>query len=170
MRSHRENLPDENLSAPLHKKAAREFKPRIMSVESRMAELDDIQRSMVESDEINYERRRFKQAEPRKFEVKSESLPTSHECSFQQRESATASIVRRRESGERSSPERVQVTNQQSNFANSERHGMDRISAHEWTFEEQFKQVQIKTVVIQSVLFCLAELFCRVLYGDVTKP
>lgn len=117
-------------------------------MESRMAELDDIQRSMVESDDVNYDQRRFKQAESRKFEVKSESSPTAHECSFQQRESTTS--VRRRDSDERSTPEQIQVTSQQGSFVNSERHSIDRIAAHEWTFEEQFKQVR---VVVEIDLF-----------------
>ena len=118
-------------------------------MESRMAELDDIQRSMVESDDVNYEQRRFKQAETRKFEVKSESAPTSHECSFQQRETA-ASVVRRRDSDERSTPEQIQLVNQQGSFVNSERHSIDRIADHEWTFEEQFKQVKMETVVVEN--------------------
>ena len=161
----RESLPGENSPAPTLKTPARDFKLRTASVESRMAELDDIQRSMVETEDINYEERRFKQAEARKFEVKSESASTSHECSFQQRDSA-ASVVEKRDSTKRLSP--VQVGSQQGSFTNSDRHGIDRLSAHEWTFEEQFKQVQYATnSYISNNILMLSCLFWQVLFCSI---
>ena len=93
------------------------------SVESRMAELDDIQRSMEEAEEANFEEDRFKSREH--YETDSDSVSSVREGSYRVVGCAREPRV----------PSPVET------YINNNTSGIDRIATHEWTFEEQFKQV-----------------------------
>ena len=97
------------------------------SVESRMAELDDIQRSMEveETEEEEFEGGRIKK-EP--YDTDSDSVSSGREgVSYPQRGT-------RVQSQQTPSPVEPYINNSVSGIDN-------RIATHEWTFEEQFKQV-----------------------------
>lgn len=98
------------------------------SVESRMAELDDIQRSMEveETEEEGFEEDRFKREH---YDTDSDSVSSGREGASYTQHSA------RVQSQQPPSPvEQAYINNNVSGIDN-------RIPAHEWTFEEQFKQV-----------------------------
>lgn len=96
------------------------------SVESRMAELDDIQRSMEveETEEEGFEEERFKSREH--YDTDSDSVSSG-------REAASYQQGARVQNQQPPSPVETYINNSVS--------GVDRIPTHEWTFEEQFKQV-----------------------------
>ena len=97
------------------------------SVESRMAELDDIQRSMEveETEEEGFERDRFKREH---YDTDSDSVSSGREGATYPQHGA------RVQNQQPPSPVEPYINNNVS--------GMDnRIPTHEWTFEEQFKQV-----------------------------
>lgn len=96
------------------------------SVESRMAELDDIQRSMEveETEEESFEEDRFKSREH--YDTDSDSVSSG-------REAAPYQQGARVQNQQPPSPVETYINNSVS--------GIDRIPTHEWTFEEQFKQV-----------------------------
>lgn len=95
------------------------------SVESRMAELDDIQRSMEveETEEESFEDDRFKSTREH-YDTDSDSVSSGREA---------ASYQARVQNQQPPSPVETYINNSVS--------GIDRIPTHEWTFEEQFKQV-----------------------------
>lgn len=98
------------------------------SVESRMAELDDIQRSMEveETEEEGFEEDRFKREH---YDTDSDSVSSGREGASYTQHSA------RVQSQQPPSPvEQAYINNNVSGIDN-------RIPAHEWTFEEQFKQL-----------------------------
>ncbi|XP_020631914.1 AT-rich interactive domain-containing protein 3C-like isoform X2 [Orbicella faveolata] len=96
------------------------------SVESRMAELDDIQRSMEveETEEESFEEDRFKSREH--YDTDSDSVSSG-------REAAPYQQGARVQNQQPPSPVETYINNSVS--------GIDRIPTHEWTFEEQFKQL-----------------------------
>lgn len=88
-----------------------------------MAELDDIQRSMEESEDVNFEEQKYR---PRKPIVYEDDDKIRDPPSF-----VAQSRIPKQESPSES---------EHSSYLNSSPN-VDRISSHEWTFEEQFKQV-----------------------------
>lgn len=93
-----------------------------------MAELDDIQRSMEveETEEEGFEEDRFKREH---YDTDSDSVSSGREGASYTQHSA------RVQSQQPPSPvEQAYINNNVSGIDN-------RIPAHEWTFEEQFKQV-----------------------------
>ncbi|KXJ22676.1 Protein dead ringer-like [Exaiptasia diaphana] len=92
-------------------------------VESRMAELDDIQRSMEETEDVNFEEQKYR---PRKPIVYEDEDKIRDPPSF-----VAQSRIPKQESPSES---------EHSSYLNSSPN-VDRISSHEWTFEEQFKQL-----------------------------
>lgn len=95
-------------------------------VESRMAELDDIQRSMEESEDVSFEEQKYR---PRK------SIGFDDE---QEKHCDPPSFVQTSRIPKQESPSE----SDHGSYLNSSPN-VDRISSHEWTFEEQFKQVRI---------------------------
>lgn len=98
------------------------------SVESRMAELDDIQRSMEveETEEEGFDGDRFKREH---YDTDSDSVSSGREGAAYPQHGAA-----RVQSQQPPSPVEPYINNSVS--------GIDsRIPTHEWTFEEQFKQV-----------------------------
>jgi len=118
------------------------------SVESRMAELDDIQRSMEveETEEESFEEDRFKSREH--YDTDSDSVSSG-------REAAPYQQGARVQSQQPPSPVETYINNSVS--------GIDRIPTHEWTFEEQFKQVSTGYFFLNpsSVWFFQAEMLSR---------
>lgn len=88
-----------------------------------MAELDDIQRSMEESEDVNFDEHKYR---PRKPMVYEDDDKIRDPPSF-----VAQSRIPKQESPSES---------EHSSYLNSSP-GVERISSHEWTFEEQFKQV-----------------------------
>jgi len=92
-----------------------------------MAELDDIQRSMEETEDLSFEEQKYRTRKTIEFD---EDQPPSFVASTR---------IPKQESPD---SERGYMTSSPS---------LDRITSHEWTFEEQFKQVRF--VCIFEMLF-----------------
>lgn len=91
--------------------------------ESRMAELDDIQRSMEHEDP------QFQRYKPRDhYDKDTENTSTHRDSPFNQ-------------NSRTQDPHCPSPTTTEASFINSAGTG-ERIISHEWTFEEQFKQVK----------------------------
>lgn len=115
------------------------------SVESRMAELDDIQRSMEveETEEEELDTARIKR-EP--YDTDSDSVSSGREGVTYPHHGARVQCQQ--------PPSPVEP------YINNNVSGMDsRIATHEWTFEEQFKQVSSDLyLTLLSVCFCQAQI------------
>ena len=115
------------------------------SVESRMAELDDIQRSMEveETEEEELDTARIKR-EP--YDTDSDSVSSGREGGTYPHHGARVQCQQ--------PPSPVEP------YINNNVSGMDsRIATHEWTFEEQFKQVSSDLyLTLLSVCFCQAQI------------
>lgn len=84
-----------------------------------MAELDDIQRSMEESEDLSFEEQKYR---PRKTIEFDDDQPPSF---------VAGTRIPKQESPD-----------SDRGYMNSSP-SLDRITSHEWTFEEQFKQVRL---------------------------
>lgn len=93
-----------------------------------MAELDDIQRSMEESEDMGFAEQKYR---PRKTLEFDEEKPPSF---------VAGARIPKQESPE-----------SERGYLNSSPN-VDRISSHEWTFEEQFKQVNFCGITTRITL------------------
>ncbi|KAK3732906.1 hypothetical protein QZH41_012688, partial [Actinostola sp. cb2023] len=93
-------------------------------VESRMAELDDIQRSMEESEDVSFEEQKYRPRKPLGFDDENEK-----------HRDAPSFLP-----GPRIPKQESPSESEHSSYLNTSPN-VDRISSHEWTFEEQFKQL-----------------------------